>query len=73
MTSSPAPIDTLYQYQIITPINNSSCQLVTEAYIEAKSPIKKLLIFLFIKKAFKKGATEAMQKLKDFITSKQNY
>jgi hypothetical protein len=72
MTSSPAPIDTLYQYQIITPINTSSCQLVTEAYIEAKSPIKKLLIFLFIKKAFKKGATEAMQKLKSFVVSQSN-
>ena len=72
MTSSSAPIDTLYQYQIITPINTTSCKLVTEVYVEAKSPIKKILIFLFIKRVFKKGTSEAMQKLKNFVVSQKN-
>lgn len=71
MTSSPPPIDTLYQYQIITPINTSTCKLVTEVFVEAKSPIKKLLIFLFIKRAFKKGTSEAMRKLHHFVVSQK--
>lgn len=71
MTTSPKPIDALYQYQIITPMTTNSCKLETEVYIEAKSPLKKLLIFLVISKAFKKGTTEAMDKLIEFVVSKQ--
>jgi len=69
MTTSPSPVDVLFQFHTITPITNSLCALQTEVYIEAKSPIKKLLIFLFIKKALKKGTSEAMQKLKNFVVS----
>lgn len=71
MTSSPAPVDKVYQYQIITPINANSCLLETEVFLEAKSPIKKLLIFLFVKKAFKKGTISAMNKLGQFIQTKK--
>lgn len=72
MTTSPKPIDALYQYQIITPIDNNSCKLETEVYIEAKSPLKKILVFFLIKKVFKKNTQEALDKLYNFIVSKKN-
>jgi hypothetical protein len=72
MTTTPKPIDALYQYQIITPLTDNSCRLETEVYIEATSIFKKILVFLLIKRAFKKGTTEAMQKLKNFVVSQNN-
>ena len=72
MTTSPPPIDALYQYQVITPIDMNSCKLETEVYVEAKSPLKKLLIFLVLKRVFKKGTVKAMQKLLNFVISQNN-
>ena len=71
MTTSPPPIDTLYQYHIFTPIDSNSCKLETEVYLEAKSPIKKLLLLLFVKKAFMRGTEKALLKLHNFILSKK--
>ena len=71
MTTSPPPVDVLYQFHTITPITNTSCSIKTEVYIEAKSPIKKLIIFLFVKNAFKNGTTKAIQKLKNFVVSQK--
>lgn len=70
MTTSPPPLDVLYQFHTITPLTNTLCSLQTEVYIEAKSPIKKLVIFLFVKNIFKKGTAKALVKLHDFIVSK---
>ncbi len=71
MTTSPPPVDVLFQFHTITPKTNTLCTVQTEVYIEAKSPIKKLLIFLFIKNAFKKATTKALHKLRTFIISKK--
>ncbi len=71
MTTSPPPVDVLYQFHTITPITNTSCSVETEVYIKAKSPLKKLVIFLFVKNAFKKGTAKALLKLRDFIISKE--
>ncbi len=70
MTTSPPPVDVLHQFHTITPITNTSCSVQTEVYIEAKSPIKKLVIFLLVKSAFKKGTANALHKLHAFIVSK---
>lgn len=72
LTKSPLPIDELYQFYIITPINSESCNLVLENYIEAKSPIKKLAIFFIFKKIFKKNIEKGLYKLFDFVKSKNN-
>jgi hypothetical protein len=72
MTKSPKPIDTLYQYQIITPLTGHSCKLETEVFIEAKSLLKKLLLFFLVKKVFKKNTQEALDKLYNFIVNKKN-
>jgi hypothetical protein len=72
MTKSPIPLDKLYQFYIITPLNLGSCKLVLETYIEAKSPIKKLAIFLIVKKVFKKNIEKGIHKLFDFLKTKNN-
>jgi hypothetical protein len=71
MTKSPIPLDKLYQFYIITPLSSNSCKLVLETYLEAKSPIKKFAIFLFVKNVFKKDVTEGIDKLFDFLESKR--
>ena len=70
MTTSPPPVDELYQFFIISPINDHSCTLEIELYWKAKSPIKKLLIFLFVKKLFFKNAQLAIDNLYKYIAEK---
>lgn len=67
LTESPLPVDQLYQFYIITPISESQCSLEVEIYLKAKSPIKRLLIFLFVKNAFKKNTQTALNKLELFL------
>ncbi len=69
MTTSPPPVDTLYQFHCISPLTPNSCKLETEVYFEAKSPIKKLLLFLFLKRTLKKNTEHAIDKLFDFVTN----
>lgn len=70
MTSSPPPVDKLFQFYILTPISEQSCKMTLETYWEAKSPIKKLLIALFVKRIFKKKTTQAIHNLFDFAHDK---
>ncbi len=72
LTTSPSPVDKLYQFYIITPITEHLCKLNLEIFIEAKSPLKKIAIFLFVKKIFKKNIVFAMDKLHNFIKLKNN-
>lgn len=71
LTTSPPPVDVLYQFHTITPITDTSCSIKTEVFIEAKSPIKKLLLFLFVKNTFKKSTIKALHELRNFIISKK--
>ena len=66
MTKSIPLADALYQFYVITPITETSCNLQLEIYWEAKSFLKKLLI-LFGKKAIKKNATAALSGLGAFM------
>ncbi|WP_343330404.1 DUF2652 domain-containing protein [Polaribacter staleyi] len=70
MTKSPIPVDKLYQFYVITPISSNSCKLVLETYLEAKSPIKKLAIFLIVKKVFEKNTAKGIHKLYEFLSAK---
>lgn len=63
LTTSPPPVDKLYQFYIIDPLTSSSCKLTTELYWCAKSPIKKLIIALFAKRIFIKNSEEALDNL----------
>jgi len=67
LTTSPTPVDELYQFYILTPIDQNSCKLDVEIYWNAKSPIKKLLFFLIVKKAFRKNIGKGLDNLGLFI------
>ncbi|TMM58558.1 DUF2652 domain-containing protein [Maribacter algarum] len=66
MTSSPPPVDKLYQFYIVTPTSEASCKLKLETYWEAKSPLKKLAMTLLIKKIFRKNTQSALNNLAQF-------
>ena len=70
-TKSPPPVDELYQFYILTPLTADSCKIEMEVYWKAKSPIKKLLIFLFLKKIFKKNNLSSLENLHSFIEKRK--
>ena len=69
LTTNPLPVDALYQFYIITPLTHNTCKLDLEIYLMAKSPLKKLLIFLVVKKAFKKNISGSLDKLLEFVSN----
>lgn len=71
MTTSPPPVDTLCQFYVITPKTITSCKLRVETYWEAKSPIKKLLIALIVKRVFSKNTNNAIDGLIRFILERK--
>ncbi len=70
MTTSPPPVDKLYQFYVITPISETECKLKVESYWEAKSLLKKLLMALFVKRIFKNNTEKAVNGLARFISVK---
>ena len=66
LTSSPPPVDELYQFYFISPINTNSCKLRVEVYLEAKSIIKKLVLKLLVKRVLKKSIEKSMNSLLNF-------
>lgn len=70
MTTSPPPVDKLYQFYVITPLSETKCTLKVESYWEAKSPLKKLLITLFVKRVFKNSTEKAVNNLARFVSEK---
>lgn len=71
MTTDPLPVDELYQFYIISPLTNNTCKLEVEIYFKGKSPLKKLLIFLVLKKVFKKNTRKAIANLLEFIEKRK--
>ncbi len=71
MTTDPLPVDELYQFYIISPLTDNTCKLEIEIYLKANSPLKKLLIFLVVKKVFQKNTRKAIQKLLEFIEKRK--
>jgi len=68
LTTSPSPVDKLYQFFIITPRSDTTSVLRVELYLIAKSPIKKLIIALFAKRAFRKNMTSTLEDLHAFVS-----
>ncbi|MCK8521592.1 DUF2652 domain-containing protein [Aquimarina sp. D1M17] len=62
-----APIHALYQFFIIKPISGSSCMLTVEMYPKAKSLIKKILVSLVMKRAFRKSMQASLHNLQNAI------
>ncbi len=69
LTTSPPPVDELYQFFILKPISEKETQLKVEMYWKAKSPIKKLMLALVAKKALRNGTEKAIDKLKEVVES----
>ncbi len=72
LTTSPTPVDKLYQFFIINPLTTNSCNLEVEIYWKAKSPIKKLMLFLVVKRVLLKNTQNAIKDLLKFIQNKQH-
>jgi len=71
MTTSPPPVDELYQFYIISPLTHNSCRLEIETYWKSRSPIKKLVMALLVKKAFRKNTQKAIDGLFEFVSTKK--
>ena len=69
LTTSPVIFDQLYQFFIIKPTSENTCTITTELFWIAKSPLKKLVIYLFAKKQFKKNVQNSLTNLKAFSES----
>lgn len=67
MTKTPPLVDELYQFYTLEDIPENRSKLTIEVFLEAKSPLKKLLVYLIGKKIFKKGVTTSIQSLSEFI------
>lgn len=71
MTSSVFPFDIFYQFYTISPAGPNRSILLTEAYWEAKSIFKKILISLVVKRAFKKTNLKSLNDLEQFVVQKE--
>ncbi len=67
LTTSPAPVDKLYQFYNIQRISDTKSKIRVELFWEAKSIFKKLIIALVAKKAFKKATNKALDKLQEIV------
>lgn len=70
-TTSPPPVDAMYQFFTIKPLTTNTCQLAVDIHFEAKSLFKKLMIFMVMKKAMRKNIEESVEQLSAFINSKK--
>ncbi|WP_025739922.1 DUF2652 domain-containing protein [Aquimarina pacifica] len=62
-TTSPPPLDILYQFYNIESVTEKESILKVELFWEAKSVFKKVLIFLLVKKVFKKNINKSLDML----------
>lgn len=67
LTDNPNIFGQFYQFYIIKPLAKNSSMLTTELYWSAKSPIKKLILHLLVKKKLKKSVEKSLTNLKKFI------
>ena len=68
MTKSLMPFDVFYNFFTISPISEQKSHLLGEVYWETKSPLKKLLISLFVKRAFRKTSIQSLEDLESLVT-----
>lgn len=68
LTTSPPPVDELYNFFIIRSVDEKHCSAKIELYIKAKSPLKKLMLLLFVKKVFRANMANSISLLKDLVS-----
>ena len=62
-------IDSIHQFYIIIPTSLNSCSLIMELYPKAKSILKKIMLHLVMKRAFKKSIKVSLDNLENYINS----
>ena len=67
VTESIPVADKLYQFYIITPIDENSCLVRVEVYWEAKSILKKLMMSLVAERTIKTNNEKALKNLELFL------
>lgn len=67
LTTDVPLADEVYQFYIISPLTENTCKLEVEIYTSAKSPFKKLLLFLIGKRIFRKNVRGAVDGLFQFV------
>ena len=72
MTTSLLPFDVFYNFFTISPISEHKSHLLGETYWEAKSPIKKLLIALLVKRGFRKANIKSLDDLETLVSAHQD-
>jgi hypothetical protein len=68
LTESIPVADRVYQFYIITPLDNGRSLVRVEVYWEAKSLVKKILMSLVMKKTLRKNNEKALINLELFLT-----
>lgn len=63
-------IDKVYQFYVITPLTEKTCQLEIEVYWQANSLLKRMMMVLIGKKSFKRNMSAAINGLYDFVLTK---
>ena len=63
MTIKPLLVDEFYNFYIVTPLTNNSCKLKAEIYWKVKSPVKKILVALIVKKLGRKNVQSSLDNL----------
>jgi len=71
LTTSPPPVDELYEFFLFNPIDENTCELELEIYLKAKSPLKKLMIAFLLKPIFRKSMSKNLDLLYDFVEKRR--
>ncbi|WP_422858879.1 DUF2652 domain-containing protein [Flagellimonas sp. S174] len=67
LTTDPPPVEKLYQFYIIEPIDETTCHLRVEQYWVTKNLFQKLLMAFIGKRQFIKGIASAMDNLERYL------
>jgi Protein of unknown function (DUF2652) len=65
-----SPMGEMYTFFIVTPLTDKLCHLRTELYIKVKSPIKKIMLALFVKRMLRRHMLKSADNLRRLIHSK---
>ncbi|WP_343486143.1 DUF2652 domain-containing protein [Allomuricauda sp. d1] len=71
LTFNPPPVERLYQFYILDPISETSCELTVEVYWRTKTPLQKLLMLIGAKKQMTSGLSASIDNLVDLMRQKE--
>ncbi|AXT56525.1 DUF2652 domain-containing protein [Aquimarina sp. AD1] len=63
-------IDGMYQFYTLVTTSENSCKLILELYPEAKSIFKKIMLYLVMKRSFRKSIKESLDNLEVYVNNK---